>query len=82
MHCRYGECGVHGLGEGIFEEAQVYHPKYAYVVRVKLDMDNLLVVGSRNGDGGGEPYFDRCIDGGHHCVCLGVSQGDDKVGKL
>ena len=45
-------------------------------------MNDLLVVGSRNGDVGGEPYLDRCVDVGQHYVCLGMSQGDDKVGEL
>ena len=45
-------------------------------------MNDLLVVGSLNGDCGGESHFDLCVDGGHHCVCLGVSQGDDKVNEL
>ena len=49
-------------GEGL-EEACICFVKYAYVVRVQLDVDSLLVVGSRNGDGGREPDFDRRIDG-------------------
>ncbi len=74
MHFRDGDCGVRGLGEGVLEEARICPAKYASFVRVKLDMDNLLAVGSRNGDGGREPDFDRCVDGSDHCVCLGVCQ--------
>jgi len=48
----------------------------------QLDVYNLLVMGARNGDCGGEPYFDRCVDGGQHRICLGVSQGDDEAGGL
>ena len=82
MHCRDGDCRVHGFGEGILEEAQVCPPKYASVVGVQLDVYTLLVMGARNGDCGGEPYFDRCFDDGQHCVYLGVSQGDDKDGHM
>jgi len=82
VNYRNGDCGVHGLGGGGLEDAQVCPPKYAFVVGVYLDVNDLLVAGSRNGDGGGEPYFDRCVDGGQHCVCFRVSQGDDKVGEL
>ncbi len=82
MHCRDGNCRVNGLGEGISKKTQVCPSKYAYVVGVKLDVYNMLVMGARNGDCGGEPYFDRCFDGGQHCICLGMSQGDDKVGEL
>ena len=82
MDCRHGDGGVHGLVEGVLEEAQVCPPKYAYVVGVQLDVYNLLVMGARNGNSGGEPYFDRYVDGGHHCICLGVGQGDDEAGEL
>jgi len=51
-------------------------------VRVQLDVDNLLMVRSNNCDGGGDPDFNRCVNGGHHCVCLGVSQGDNKASEL
>ena len=44
MHCGHGDGGVHGSGEGVLEEAQVCPPKYASVVGVKLDVDNLLVM--------------------------------------
>jgi hypothetical protein len=70
------------LGEGILEEAQVGPAKYASVVWVQLDMHNLLVMGARYGDCGGEPYFDMCFDGGNQRICLGVGQGDDKAGEL
>ena len=40
------------------------------------------MVGSSDCDGGGDPNFNRWVNGGQHCVCLGVSQGDDKVGEL
>ena len=82
MHCRYDDGGIHGLGEGISEEAQVCPPKYASVVGVLLDVNNLLVVGTRNGDCGGEPYFHRCFDGGQHCICVGLSQRYDKDGNV
>ena len=45
-------------------------------------MDDLLVLRSGDRDGGGDPNFDRCVNGGRHRVCLRVSQGDDKVGEL
>ncbi len=60
--------------------AYVCPSQYASVVRVKLDMDNLLVARSRNGDGGKEPDFNRCVDGSEHCVCFGVCQRDDEAG--
>ncbi len=82
MHCRHGDGGVHGLCEGILKEAQVCPPNYASIVGVQLDVYNLLVLGARNCDCGGEPYFDRCFNVGQHCICLGESQGDDKVGEL
>jgi hypothetical protein len=62
------------VGEGISEEAQVCPPKYASIVGVQLDVHNFLVMGARNGDCGGEPYFDRCFDGGQHCISLGVTK--------
>ena len=62
MHRRNGDWGVHGLGVGVFEEARVRPPKNAFVMRVHLDVDNLLVMGTRNGNGGGDPYFDWCVD--------------------
>jgi hypothetical protein len=46
------------------EEACKRPAKYASIVRVKLDVDNLLVVRSRNGDGGREPDFDPRVNGG------------------
>ncbi len=82
MNCRHNDVGVHGLSEGGLEEAQIGPPEYASIVRVELDVDNFLVVGARYGDCSGEPDFDWCVDGGEHCVCLGVSQGDDKAGEL
>ncbi len=63
-----GDGGVHGLGEGILEEAQICPPKYASVVGVELGVYNVLVMGARNGDCCGKPYFDRCFDGDQHCV--------------
>ena len=45
-------------------------------------MYDLLVLGSFDSDGGGDPNSDRCIDGGQHCICLGVSRRDDEVGEL
>ncbi len=49
---------------------------------VQLDVDDLLVLGSCDRDGGGDPNFDRCVNGDQHSVCLRVSQGDDEVGEL
>ncbi len=80
MQCGHGDGGVHGLGERALEEAQVCPPKYASVMGVQLDVYNLLVMGACDGDCGGESYFDRCVDGGQHRICLGVSQGDAKAG--
>ena len=40
------------------------------------------MVGSNDCDCGGDPYFTRRVNGGQHCVCLGVSPEDDKVGEL
>jgi hypothetical protein len=82
MHCRHGDVGLHGLGEGVLEEAPVCPTKDASIVGVQLDMYNLLVMGARNGDCGGESYFDRCFNGGQHCICLMLSHGDDEVGEL
>ena len=53
MHFRDGDCGVHGLGEGGLEEACIRPAKYASDVGAHLDVDNLFVMESRNGDGGG-----------------------------
>ena len=47
-----------------------------------MDVDDLLVLGSGDRDIGGDPNFDRCVNGGQHSVCLRVSQGDDEVGEL
>ncbi len=74
--------GVHGLREGVLEEVQVGPPKYASVVGVELDVDNLLVVGARYGDCSREPNFNWCVNGSKHCVCLGMCQRDDKAGEL
>ena len=52
MHCGHGDGGVHGLGEGALEQAQVCPSKYACVVWVQLDVYNLLVVGACDGDCG------------------------------
>ena len=83
MQCTHDDGGVHGLGEGISEETQQVCPlKYASVVGVQLDVHDFLVMGACDGDCGGDPYFDLCFDGGQHCICLGVSQADDKVGEL
>ena len=51
-------------------------------MRVELYIYDLLVLGPGDCDVGGDSNFDRCINGGQHCVCLGISQGDDKVGEL
>ncbi len=48
----------------------------------QLDVDDLLVLGSCDRDGGGNPNFNRCVDGGQHCVFLGVGHGDDEVYEL
>ena len=40
------------------------------------------MVGSSDCDGDGDSNFNRCVNGGQHCVCFGVSQGNDKVGEL
>ncbi len=79
MHCGHGDGGVHGLGEGVLEVAKVCPPKYTSIVGGRLDVHNLLAMGACDGDCGGEPYFDRCVDGGKHRICLGMSQGDDKL---
>ncbi len=82
MHFRHGDVGAHGLGEGVLEKAQVCPTKVDSIVGVQLDVYNLLVVGARNGDCGGESYLDRCFNGGKHCICLGVSQRYYEVGEL
>ncbi len=51
-------------------------------MRFQLDVDDLLLLGSYDRDCGGDSDFDRCVYGGQHCVCLGVSKGDDEVGEL
>ncbi len=53
MHFRGGNCGVHGLSEGVLEEARICLFKYAYVVRVELNIDDVLMLGACNGDYGG-----------------------------
>ena len=82
MHLGDGNHGVRGLGEGVLEEARICPSKYAFVVRVKADMNNLLAVKSCNGDGGRKLDFNRFVNYGKHCVCLGVCQRDDKVSQL
>ncbi len=67
---------------GVLEEAQVCTSYYAFVVRVQMYVDNLLMVGSSDCDGGWDSNFNRCVNGGQHCVCLGVCQENDKVSKL
>jgi hypothetical protein len=64
MQCGHGDGGVHDSGEGVLEEAQVCPPKYDSVVGAKLDVEHLLVMGARDGDCSGKPYFDMCFDGG------------------
>ena len=49
---------------GVLEEARVPPPNNAFVVRVQLDVDKLLMVGSCNGNGGLDMYFNRCVNGG------------------
>jgi hypothetical protein len=51
-------------------------------VGVKLNVSNLLMVGARNGDCGGEPDFDLGINGGQHCIGLWAGQGNDEVCEL
>ncbi len=71
--------GFMDWARGGLKEAQVCPSKYASIVGVQLHVNNVLMVGACNGDCGGEPYFDRCVDGGQHRICLGVSQGDNKA---
>ena len=40
------------------------------------------MVGSNDCDDGGDPNFNRCVNAGQHCVCLGVKKRDGKVGEL
>ena len=82
MYFRDGNYGVHGLGEGGLEQARICPSKYASIVRVELDMDDLLMVGACNGNSGGEPYFNRCVDGSKHDECFGVCQRDDEANQL
>ncbi len=72
MDGRHGHGGVHGLGEGVLEEGQVCSSEDTSVVGVYLYVGNLLVVGACDGDSGGEPDVDRCVNSGQHCICLGV----------
>ncbi len=51
-------------------------------MRDELKVNDLLVMGSGDRDGGRDPNFDRCVSGDQHCVRLGMSQGDDEVGEL
>jgi len=64
VNCREKDNRIHILDDRVLEDERVCPTMYASVVRVQLDVDNLLVVGSRNGDGGRELDFDRCVDGG------------------
>ena len=79
MDCGHDDGGVRGFAEGVLEEAHVCASKYAYVVGVQLYVNNLLMAGACNGDCGGEPYFDGCVDVSQHRICLGVSQGDNEA---
>ncbi len=80
MHCGHSDGGVNSLGEGVLKESQICPTKYASDMGVQLDVYILLVMRACDGDCGGESYFDRCVDGGQHRICLGVSQGDEKAG--
>ncbi len=44
-----GNRGVHGLCEGVLERAGIGPAEDAFLVRVKLHMSNLLVVGANDG---------------------------------
>ena len=47
-----------------------------------MHVDNVMVVGANNVDGGGEVDFYWGIHGGYHGVCVEIFHGDDEVGKF
>jgi hypothetical protein len=48
-----GDFGAHGLGEEILAEVRICLAKIALVVRIELDVYDLLMVRARDGDCGG-----------------------------
>ena len=82
MYFRDGNYGVRGLGEGGLEEARICPCKYAYVVRVESDMDDLLMVEACIENRGGELDLNWCVDGSKHAIWLGVCQRDEEVGQM
>ena len=68
MDLRDGDCGVHGLGEGILEEVGAGPSHNAYVMGVELYVDDFLVVGVGYGDGSGEADLYRGVCGCKHGV--------------
>jgi len=71
VYLRDGNCEISILGEVVLKEACVCPAENALVVGVELCVDDLLVVGASNGDGGGEFDFDWGVHGGYHGVCVG-----------
>ncbi len=55
---------------------------YAPVVRVELDVDDVLMVRAGDGDGGRESDFYWGVDGSKHDIFMGVCQRNDKVGHM
>jgi len=54
-----GDCGVHGLCEGVLKEVDVGPSQNASVVRDELYIHDFSVVGAGYGDGSGKANFDR-----------------------
>ena len=82
MYLGDGNCGIHVLGEGFLKKACVCSAKDDSVVGVELYVDDLVVVGTSNGDSDGKFDFDRGFRGGYHGVFVGVLHGDDEVGEF
>ena len=61
---RDGDCGVHGMSEGILEEVCICPVKDASIVGIEWEFDDLLVVRAGNGDSGGESDFYRGVHSG------------------
>ena len=74
MYPRDGDCGVHGMGERIFEEVCVCPTKDAYIVKIELNVDDVLVVRASDGDCGGESgFFPGCPWWLSWRMCWGLS---------
>ena len=64
---------------GVLEETKVGTAEYAPDVWVYLNVNDLLMLGACYCDGGGESYFNWCVNGGQHCVGWGCAREMTKL---